>query len=359
MTPYHLRAAALASGFEAVVPTLHEFESAAQSSPQNMVLRALVLAVADRDRLVADLPGTVAGVRRDQLLRWDTTSSTWLGTDLEGRPALVRILDRHASPVVRRVLQRDAEALAGAFDHLRLGQEGLVATFDEDRNAPDIPAMWVTGAAGLLAAPWPNLSPEEMLPAGRTVHILCLTPGRSALRDNVRALASALALAGHDDELGRSMRTDVPDTPEHLRLRLAAGLRDSLVRRRVELVDRWRNTSHAVRIGRLHHAVERLQHSCPPPAGGGPVALDVDGQTVDVHCDGRRITWGPDAARVYDPADGFIPPEARRLIRARARSSHPEAARSDRITTWVAAALRLRTIRLLLESQASRASSVS
>ena len=103
--------------------------------------------------------------------------------------------------------------------------------------------------------------------------------------------------------------------------------------------------------------------------GRAALGVDLDGATLVVESDGDRVLWGqqPDEMDVvYDIADGFDVPAARRLVRTRGSapvserlnlevSGDPEFA--DRISRWISAALELRTVRMLLDAAVQSADS--
>src|SRR5690606_14572620 len=118
MTPDRLRTElqrldASLPGVEEPTRLLRALEALAERHPTRADLASLVLAAHGLATAGDGLPSLVAGVRREVLVRWDATTSTWDGPHLEtGLPSRVRTLAPHAArdPVLRRALIRDGRA---------------------------------------------------------------------------------------------------------------------------------------------------------------------------------------------------------------------------------------------------------
>jgi hypothetical protein len=120
--------------------------------------------------------------------------------------------------------------------------------------------------------------------------------------------------------------------------------------------------AHQVRQARLHGALTALQQATPPPMGRGAVGVDLEGRTTLLLSAAGRVEWqtvGGDSICLFDPNDGLNARDARRVLRARASAPTNMRLHADvggdvafvELTCrWLAAALHLRTLRLLLEA---------
>lgn len=319
---------------------LRALEALAEADPTDRRVARAVRDLADRRSAEASTPPIVAGVRREELVRFDDHTVTWLGVDVaSGRPTLVRVprSDRTANPSVARALLRDGRALAA------------VLPVEADATAPalrlavphppitDLPtARHLVGVLSNLAA-WrtaglavPPLGPHELRDADGRGAVVCLTPGDDP-DEAVPTLYAAL----------RPRALDVPATLDEAHDRVRAAFAQQLTELFHALARQAREGVLKSRAARLHATVARLRNAVPPPTAHCAVGEGV------VDSDGATVRFDGDA--VF--ADGQIaPPVARRLLRAQATvmpgAAGPEA---ELVGRWVAAALKLRTVTLLLE----------
>lgn len=336
-----------------------------------------------------DLPLLIAGVRRSHLVRWDTWTTTWIGSDVAtGVRTMVRVLRPAFSrdPVVRRALRRDARALGAIDTELRwvehplpalrrpLPGATLTADFADSDNPSALVRLLMTGLASIgrwerAVIPTPGLAPEEWIVVDGNLCVACLTPGPSGkdATDELRTLAHGLRLHWSNsvntavDAVIDGLLTFPPATVQEAgalaRRALAqylTGLRHRLEREhRVVAV----NTHH----GTLSSLLSRLHHATPPPRGLGAVGVDLDGNVRVVQSDGQTVSWGSygrDLIDIRDASGTLSPIEARRLLRTRAAAPpNPRLSAkvggsdefTDVICRWVASAHHLRTMRLLVE----------
>lgn len=359
-------------------------EDVAERSPGD---RSVALATLEAHALLTagdGLAGTLAGVRRETLVRWDDWTATWDGTHLaSGRPARVRALRAWASrdPVLRRALAREARALQ-PVQQVTEHDDAIVAMLPgaplsqsadpDDLDRPEVLArMFATAVADL--ARWerhrlglPELSGREVLDTPDGVRVVCLTPVAPGPAQ-VGRIATVLAHWWGDgpetavDALLAGMQAFPPRDAHEAADQVRNALRAHLVGEHHALRRRSRQVSVNRRAARLHALLDRLEAAVPPPEGRGAVGVDLDGKTTLVESRDGRIRWGPvDGPALIRERDGDLSArEARRLLRARAASPpnarlHAEvggtAEHTDRICQWVSAAMHLRTIRMLLDA---------
>ena len=142
----------------------------------------------------AGLPHVVGGVRRDQLIRWDTNTTTWSGHDTRtGGQTQLRVSRPHPAPNVAARLQQLADVLApvipgvrfidGAIPALAAPSPGIPLPPDHDGEPITVVhlARWLLGALGSLER-WraaglcpPQLAPEELRDTGERLAMVCLT----------------------------------------------------------------------------------------------------------------------------------------------------------------------------------------
>lgn len=354
---------------------LRSLEELAEARPADRRLALLVreaarLASADRG-----LPRIVAGIRRERLVRWDADSTTWLGVDVaSGAPALVRVLRPELDePALRRAIARDARALAGVVDGLRVEGPALAAPAPGlPLEADPGPALPTLGAVLVALAPWeraglglPALSPEELRHDGPRAWVVCLSPVHAPDAGPLLARLAARLHASDETPAARLLagfQALPPRTVREATELLLRALGEDLTVRRVALAERWRRSHRALRLQRLRAAVARLRAAAPPPSGRGAVGVDLEGRITVVDSDGDAVLWGPidDLAPIWTRAEGLDPVSARRMLRARAAAppnprldaavgGDPEA--TEAIGRWTAAALRLRTLRLLMDQE--------
>lgn len=371
------------------VTLLRALEDRADAEPGHRLLAHAVelahaLAMTDQD-----LPLIIAGVRRSHLVRWDTWTTTWIGSDVaSGIRTMVRVLRPCFSrdPVVRRALRRDARAL-GAIDTglrwvehplpaLRRPMPGATLTADiaDSTNPTALVRLLMTGLASIgrwerAVIPTPGLASEEWIVVDGNLCVACLTPGPSGkdATDELRTLAHGLRMHWANvantpvdaviDGLLAFPSATVEEAGVLARQALAqylTGLRHHLERKhRVMAV----NTQHSW----LSSLLSRLHNATPPPRGVGAVGVDLDGNVRVVQSDGQTVSWGSygrDLRDIRNASGTLFPIEARRLLRSRAAAPpNPRLSAkvggsqefTEVICQWVASAHHLRTLRLLVD----------
>lgn len=365
---------------------LHTLEAHADADPCDGAVRDALLAAHGRVMADAGLRPVVGGVQREQLVRWDDTTSTWVGHDVRtGEPAMVRVArSTHArDPLLRRQLVRDARALAPLIPGLRVvddevqslvaplpGPAFQAASSGGSVGVPALARMVTHTLAGLVA--WeerglslPRLDDAELRDAGDRLAVVVLTP--QSTEDSHHALqtvADALCAWWQDGgehplvELIHALSDTSPDTLGDAARRTVAALATALAEERHDIVRAAEVASLANRKEALLEWVERLDVASPPPRGAAALGVDLDGHTLVVTSDGGVVLWGlPEAPEIVYDEDGFDVPVARRLVRTRGTGPISERLNAEvggdpvfaeRIARWVAAALDLRTTRLLL-----------
>ncbi len=367
---------------------LRAAEEAADRRPGDAVLGKLVLALHGQVSAADGLPPHVAGVKRERLIRWDRESTTWEGFTPDGQGAMIRVLRPFAArdPVLRRALLRTAAALEpavpgiapidGAWPALVLPVPGpAVPREPESAMQERFPlARWL--ATGVLAlARWeaskleaPRLAPDEWRHAGTGLTLACLTLGEgSKTAENLAALVEQIG-DGDDEEdpvaaIAAAMRAAPPTRADDARVLLLRAFAEHLAGERHRLVAERARASRNRREAGLIRLVHRLDRALPPPEGRGAIGVDLDGRITVLTSEPARMTWGParEEELVWSRESGVVPAVTRRLLRARATAApsgrlQREVGGSveviDRVTRWLASALRLRTTRLILEKSA-------
>lgn len=360
---------------------LRALEDLADARPADRTLARLVREAARLASAERGLPRLLGGIRRERLVRWDADSTTWLGTDVvTGGPALVRALRPELDePALRRALARDARALADVVDGVRADGPLLMAPAPGaplDGPVPPDAALTTLGAVLAALLPWddaglglPRLAAEELRHDGRAARIVCLTPVHAPDRGPLMTRLAERLEAPADSPAERLLagfRALPPRDAHEAAELLVSTLAEELTVRRVSLAERWRRSHRALRLERLRGLVARLRAAATPPVGRGAVGVDLEGRVTVVDSDGEAVLWGPldDPAPIWTRADGLDALHARRMLRARAAAppnprldaavgGDPRA--TEAIGRWTAAALRLRTVRLLLARGASDA----
>ncbi len=365
---------------------LHSLEARADADPSDGAVRDALLAAHGRVMAEAGLRPVVGGVQREQLVRWDATTSTWVGHDVRtGEAAMVRVARASVArdPLLRRQLVRDARALGPLVPGLRVVDDEIpclvaplpgpafqVAAAGGTAGVPALARMVTHTIAGLVA--WeerglglPRLDDMELRDAGDRLVVVVLTPlSDTDSRHVLATVADALGAWWRDEsdhplaELVHALCDTAPDTLGDAARRTVSALATALAGERHAIVRAAEVASLGLRKEALLEWVERLDVASPPPQGAAALGVDLDGHTLVVTSDGVVVTWGlaeaPDV--VYDE-DGFDVPVARKLVRTRGTSPISERLNAEiggdpvfaeRIVRWVAAALELRTTRLLL-----------
>jgi hypothetical protein len=318
---------------------LRVLEEMAERAPGDRRIAALVMDLADRRSAESSTPPIVAGVRRDELVRFDPFTVTWVGTEVAtGRAAMVRVLrsDRRVDPALARSLVREGRALAAVLEvQVDATAPALVLPLDAPPLTDAPSARHLVGAlvdltrwADAGIAP-PPLGALELRDAGGLGAVCCLTLG--AIPDE--AVPSLYARL-------RPRSTEMPSSLEEAKERTRAAFALQLTELFHALGKRVREGVFATRAARLHATVRRLQESVPPPqatARLGDAVLRSDGRTVQL---GDEVVFSQGA---------LVAPLARQLLRAHAAAPPERHGEADRVGRWVAASLKLRTVRLLLE----------
>lgn len=370
---------------------LRAVERAADAVPSARELAQAVLALQARVTAEDGLAPMIAGVHRGELVRWDAWTTTWTGSRPEtGEAVMLRTLRPVAArdPVLRRALLREARALGPVVPGLRVHDGPLPAVVAALRGEPldaaldlgsglDGPGValaaqtavravdaWTRGGLGL-----PVLAPIELRRIRQGLMICCLTPTpepdfRRPFHDiAVRIMrVAAPPLTAVVEILGGFATLPPHDADEALLWLRGAQLHDATAEAHAKRLRELR-TEHTERSERLLAAARALTEALPPPQGRAAVGIDLEGRVTVVHTRGVEVWWGPEGPNAPPPvrihgADGFDPPVARRLLRSRAVT--PDIARLqarvqgdldyvEAIGRWIAAGLKLRTVRLLLE----------
>ncbi len=370
-----LLAAATGSDRAPSPDTLSELEAQAEERTTPGVELA-VMALHDRLQL-GDLPRQLDSVRCDTLVRWDRHTCTWVATQVETTErVMVRILRPSArrDPVLRRWFRRRIRALqpAVAARMVSGGEAALVSlpgpmATPPRASRPEAVRWWVQALLGITT--WeqaglglPALAPAELRATTAGVKVVCLT-GAGSVTPALAGLADTFEASPADGPLLRVLeaaRQAPPDCVDDAAEALIPALAEILTAERHHLQDRWNRGVQGRREARLLDAVSQLAAAVPPPEAHGAIGVDLEGRITVVETRQGSIWWGiaEDLAAVYTPAKGFDAPVARRLLRARA-SAPPNPALDRQVDgrpetveplcRWIAAALRLRTMRMLLE----------
>ena len=170
-------------------------EVACDEQPTSLALRTLLLHAQQLNQLHNERPERVAGVRLEQLIRWDHFTSTWLGTEMAtGRAHQVRLMNRSTQnePVLKRCLIRDHQILTTLFSDARLVDESSIAIILPLSGSPfcespeplsESLAIQLVGAGLSALERWaccdvvpPELTPMELRDEGQGLSIQCLSP---------------------------------------------------------------------------------------------------------------------------------------------------------------------------------------
>ncbi|MBT3220740.1 MAG: hypothetical protein HN348_16760 [Proteobacteria bacterium] len=333
------------------------------------------------------LPPVIGGVRRSEMVRWDSWTATWDGTNMStGSSMQIRVLREGANrdPVLRRALVREARVLrnlvpgvtvlGGEWPSLIAPHPGPALTLHQQALSFTTVARMFGSALGDLQK-WEDaglgiegLSPLELRETPQGLRFVCLTPGRPegmklALEQLAGILLDQAILAETSIvELLQSIAALPPETAGEAGEMWCRALAADLTAQRHALQSQWHGLIHSTRAARLMSSVQRLLKALPPPPGRGAVGVGLEGETLAVECADGVIRWGSSPAQlVYDGESGFEARESRRMLRSRA-SALPNARLSkeiggelsftENICRWVSAGLKLRTIGLLLNRSA-------
>ncbi len=342
-------------------------EDLADRDPADRGIAAAVRAACDAHCARAELPAEIGGIRPERLLSWTGWDSTWLGVDVAtGREAVLRVLRAdHRDPVRVRAMRRDAVALEDLAPGVRSGDGWIAAA------APGLPlggpptadpvrlSRLVGSAVAALqrfeaTGQQPVLAPAQWRVVGDVV-VLSAVETRAAGDAGAALawLAGRLTPEGEPEwaihELLGGFSHAPPRTAEVAAELVVHALATDLAARRHALHHRRRATAHGDRVARLLDLTRRLERALAPPSAVAPAGVDPDGRPAVVRSGAQGVWWGPEgaAAPVWTPSAGFDAAHARRFLRARAAAGATED--SAAVGRWVAAGLKLRTIRLLLE----------
>ncbi len=351
-------------------------EVLAEADPSDRALERLTLeAQAWADLEDTALRGT--GLRLGRVVRWDDWTVTCEAVDVvSGHDVLARVLRPHArTPAHRRRLSRTARALAaalpGPYEERSGADPAVCAPLPGGplvEGAPPDVAVGLRAALRIAAdlearerAGLGTVDPDEnelrQAPEGARLVCLQLSADPVRLDDLVGRLFHVLPDGPLDAVLDGAVELP-PASMAELAPALLGALAQELASARHGVVTRWKSRRHAHDLARLRALVDRLS-GFPPPAGRGAVGVDMEGRTTVLVGDGRTLSWGPvdGPSLAIVSEQGLHPRTARRLLRA--RSDAPPSARlnalvdgdiayAEHACRWVAAALSLRTVRLLL-----------
>jgi len=207
-----------------------------------------------------------------------------------------------------------------------------------------------------------RLGPHELRACTTGARVQCLTVDDGTRLDLGELAADLLRSWPHADPL-KSVLIGASELPAGSAAELVdllrAALAEDLARARHELVRTAHDRRWKTRRMRLHALVHRLARYAPP-AGRGAVGVDLEGRAIVLQGDGRTLRWGPiDGPKVEVLSRaGLHPTAARRLLRTRAAAApsarlqglvHGDEQFSERACRWIAAALTLRTVQMLLD----------
>lgn len=364
MTPSALRRALEARSIDwptepaTLLPTV---ETQADAHPGDPAWTALLLATELFHTASVPLPRPY---RAERLVRFDALSATWTARDAERR-YLIRAPRPDASALQRRLLERDARALKGLVEG-RIEEGAFVAPAPGaplDGSSAG-PATVLAGGLGAIrgwlkrgfAPPPPH--PEEIRIVDGRVQLLALTPGTRSLQGWLSGVVPLLRTRGALPTLLDGLLALPPTSLADAEDRLRKALHQDLAERAVSLRTRGQAAEQGDRRGRFVALVERLQAAVPAPTGRGAVGYDLDARPTQVISDATGVRFGPVGEEEPFYTDVFEAPAARRFLRACAGAPisaalHDELATdpafTDALGRWVAAGLKLRTVRLLLE----------
>jgi hypothetical protein len=201
------------------------------------------------------------------------------------------------------------------------------------------------------------------------LEVVCLTP-RSGTDQRARVSELAqhvLSQLPVDEETatGRLVvgLAQAPVEAAEAQEQLLLALRDNLAAQWHVLRARAKNQRRSSRAGRLHTLIGRLSASLRPPEGRGALGVDLDGHIIVLETDrgGISLRTNQDPPQtVWLPDGDFDAPLARQVLRIRARTTSSEALQHqvhgdadyvEQSGRWIAAALKLRTERKLIEQR--------
>lgn len=361
----------------------------AEADPGDRPARAALFAIHALVGADEGLPVVVAGVRRDDVVRADAFFVVLRGTEVAtGQAALVRTprAAHRRDPLVRAQLARDAEVLAAGLPALRLdpdapaivlplphppassgGRRGVVDDLALGRVALATLAALADRIDAGLGVPAPE--PDELRDAGDALQVAVLDPADDAPGVALPLIADALLGLAPGAEgpveawLGGWAEHPPADLAEAGHA-LVAVLASSLAQVRHGLVRARETGDHLRRREHLVDTLARLAAAGRPPPGDGLVGLDLEGRPILVRSTLDVVATevpGEEPALVWDADDGLDVPAARRLVRLRgAAAPNPRLAEAhgvdprhaDRVVRWLAAALELRALRLILDATA-------
>lgn len=352
--------------------SLEALEQAADADPTSLLLTQAIDAILGQLTAHATPIPIFPRVVREQLVRWDLVSTTWLARR-DGHALMIRVLRPafRQDPSRRRTLMRDGQALKPLYPMLTLEEEegalllplgptpGPLGPTTDDRAAAR--TRWLAEAARWCDAglAWPALDATELRP-GATPMVACLHPERTSDREaNVTGLLASPETASELDAAWNAevSRTVVID--ETLTRRWCGALAGHLTRRRHALADRWHVLRTSTRASRLIEMVDRLRVALPAPEGSAVVGVDMQGDPIILESDGHFVRWRGLPPKVL-VADGEVvaPRDVRQIVRMRA-AAPPNARMNDEhggdldlvdpLCRWLSTALALRTIDLLLD----------
>ena len=196
----------------------------------------------------------------------------------------------------------------------------------------------------------------------------CLTlAGPSGQGLDIGGIAEQIAARMYDEGPVRRLLSGLavlpPNSVDEVVEQLSVALRDTLREHWVTVRTRALASSQGHELTRLWDLLERLLGAVPPPTGRGAVGVDLEGRVTVLESKKGVLTWGPQGGALEVVASGGRIERAevaRRLVRARAHSpANPALQRQvdgdvdfvEAACRWTAAALRRRTVQLLLRRQ--------
>ena len=361
---------------DSISPTqlIRELEKRLDTLPEDQELRRLLEVAFDLAHADDQLDVAPYGLHRKTLIGWDRWSTTWLGHNTTtGHTGQLRILrpDCRTDPVARRVLERDAGRLFPVVPGLQVHPDALSISQSESAAPNTDRSLFITlivkfsrWSAHNLG--WPERLSEALHVGPAGLEVLCLTPqpartGTDAWDHLTSWLKTRYDLEHIDrhEPLLRALTSIRGESPEET-LRMA--LRSDLVRQWHTLRSRRATLYSQNRAQRFQDLLERLHRASPPPEGRAAVGVTPEGRLTVVQGDGSSLAWGTDGELtiIVDMGQPINAPAGRQLLRARAMASPSphlqtqaggDARYLEHATQWVSAALKLRTLRLLVQRQ--------
>lgn len=355
--------------------------------PADGAALAAYLAVLDVLGALSGVPAQLGGVRIEEVVRWDDVSVTVDGTRLaDASPFRLRVVrsDRRGDALVALRFAAETRALLETqggitqldsdWPHGAVALDGMPFAVDEEDDEV-VPAEFIGRAlaSGLLALGEresaglgvPELVPADFVdePAGLRLVVLSAggpLPPSEAVRPLARWLAELPHRGGPLADVLSILASEPASSVGDAASRCVQALASDLAARRHAVSERWVATAHARRKARLTEALDRLIAAVPAPLGRGALGVDLDGSIIALVSTPEGLSLETPGGRAALTKGGVIvdAPAARRALRIQAsapRSAHLDAqvqgqpGFADAATRWLASALRLRTLKALLQ----------